>query len=106
MKDAAIEPDLALNYDELGDIYWLMEDDTNAEKSYREALRRDPRLVNSRLGLAKIYQRQQKYAPALAEIEDARQSGSGTAPTSIMCADRCCCIWDARRRPRKNWKPR
>ena len=65
MKDAAVEPDLALDYDELGDVYWLMQDDRDAETSYREALRRDPRLVNSRLGLAKIYQRQEKYAPAV-----------------------------------------
>ena len=71
MKDAAIEPDLALNYDELGNVYWLMEDDKNAEKSYREALQRDPRLVSSHLGLAKIDQRQQKYAPALIEADAA-----------------------------------
>jgi len=71
LKDAAVEPDLALNFDQLGDIYWLTQDDKNAEKSYREALRRDPRLVNPRLGLAKIYQRQGKYAPALVEIEEA-----------------------------------
>lgn len=67
LKDAAVEPDLALDYDELGDTYWLMQDDRNAETSYREALRRDSRLVNSRLGLAKIYQRQKKFAPALVE---------------------------------------
>lgn len=71
LKDAAVEPDLALNYDELGDVYWLMQDDKNAEKSYREALHRDPRLVSSHLGLAKIYQRQEKYAAALVEIEAA-----------------------------------
>ena len=71
LKDAALEPDLALNYDELGDVYWLMQDDANAEKNYREALRRDSRLVNSHLGLAKIYQRQGKFAAALAEIEAA-----------------------------------
>lgn len=71
MQDAAVEPDLALNYDELGEVYWLMQDDQNAEKNYREALRRDARLVNSHLGLAKIYQREQKYAPALAEAEAA-----------------------------------
>jgi tetratricopeptide (TPR) repeat protein len=76
LKDAAIEPDLGLNYDQLGDVYWLMQDDSNAEKSYREALRRDPRLVSSRLGLAKIYQRQQKYAPALAEVEAAEKLDS------------------------------
>jgi tetratricopeptide (TPR) repeat protein len=66
-----VEPDLALDYDELGDVYWLMQDDRNAETSYRQALRRDPRLVNSHLGLAKIYQRQEKYAPALVEIDAA-----------------------------------
>jgi tetratricopeptide (TPR) repeat protein len=47
LKDAAIEPDLAFNYDELGDVYSLMQQENEAEKSYREALRRNPRLVNS-----------------------------------------------------------
>jgi len=68
LKDASIEPDLALNYEELGDTYWLLEDDKNAEKSYREALRRDPRGMNSHFGLAKVYERREKYLPALAEI--------------------------------------
>jgi tetratricopeptide (TPR) repeat protein len=76
LKDSAIEPDLALNYDELGDVYWLLEDDKKAETNYREALRRDPRLVNSRLGLAKIYQRQGKYALALEEIDAAEKIDS------------------------------
>jgi stress-induced-phosphoprotein 1 len=71
LKDAAVEPDLALNYDELGDVYWLMQEDANAEKSYREALRRDTRLVNSHLGLAKIYQREEKYPQALTEVDAA-----------------------------------
>jgi tetratricopeptide (TPR) repeat protein len=71
LQDAAIEADLALNYDELGNVYWLMQEDRNAEKSYREALRRNPRLVNSHLGLARIYQRQDKYSAALAEIDAA-----------------------------------
>jgi tetratricopeptide (TPR) repeat protein len=73
LKDAAVEPDLALNYDELGDVYWLLEDDGDAEKSYREALHRDPRLVNSHLGLAKICQHQEKFAQALAEIDAAEK---------------------------------
>ena len=71
LKDAAIEPDLALNYEELGNVDWLMQDDTNAEKNYREALRRSSRLVDSHLGLAKIYQKQQKYALALPEVDAA-----------------------------------
>lgn len=71
LKDAALEPDVALNYQELGNTYWQMQDDENAEKSYREALKHDPRLVDSRIGLAKIYQRQQKYAAALSEADAA-----------------------------------
>jgi tetratricopeptide (TPR) repeat protein len=71
MKDIAVEPDEALNYEELGEVYWEMQDDANAEKSYREAIGRDPRLVNSHLGLAKIYERQQKYAAALGEADKA-----------------------------------
>ena len=41
-----------------------MQQDSDAEKSYREALRRDPRLVNSYIGLAKVYQREAKYQQA------------------------------------------
>ena len=71
LKDAAVEPDLALNYEELGNVDWLLQDDKNAEKNYREALRRSPRLVDSHLGLAKIYQKQQKFALALPEVDAA-----------------------------------
>ncbi|MGH9495532.1 MAG: tetratricopeptide repeat protein [Candidatus Sulfotelmatobacter sp.] len=71
LKDAALEPDLALNYDQLGEVYWLMQDDQNAEKSYRDALQRNPRLVNAHIGLAKMYQQQKKYSAALAEADAA-----------------------------------
>jgi tetratricopeptide (TPR) repeat protein len=73
LKDAAIEPDLAFNYDELGDVYALMQQDSNAEKSYREALRRDSTMVNSYVGLAKIYQREAKYTQALTAIDSAEK---------------------------------
>ena len=55
----------------MGEVYWQMQDDNNAEKSYREAISRDSRLVSSHLGLAKIYQRQKKYAAALTETDQA-----------------------------------
>lgn len=71
LKDAAVEPDLALNYDKLGDIYSFLQQDQDAEKSYRAALLRDPRLLNSYLGLAKIYQREKKYPQALSAIDSA-----------------------------------
>jgi tetratricopeptide (TPR) repeat protein len=73
LKDAAVEPDLGLDYEELGNVYWLMQDDDNAEISYHDALRRDPRLVNSRIGLAKVYQRQGKYPNALTELDAAER---------------------------------
>ena len=50
-----------------------MHQDGDAEKNYREALRRDPRLSNSYVGLAKIYQQQEKYARALSAIDSAEK---------------------------------
>jgi tetratricopeptide (TPR) repeat protein len=75
LKDAALEPELALNYEQLGDVYALMQQDGDAEKSYRDALRRDSRLTDSYLGLAKIYRRQEKYAAALLVIDSAVKLG-------------------------------
>jgi Tfp pilus assembly protein PilF len=71
LKDASIEPDVVNNYDELGDVYSLLQQDSEAEKSYREALRRDPKLINPYLGLTKIYQREEKYQLALTAIDAA-----------------------------------
>ena len=71
LKDSAVEPDLAFNYEELGDVYSLMQKDSDAERNYREALHRDPRMVNSYFGLAKTCQREQKYQQALTAINSA-----------------------------------
>jgi tetratricopeptide (TPR) repeat protein len=79
LKDAAIEPDVANNYDELGDVFSLLQQDNNAEMNYREALRRDPRLLNSYVGLAKAYQRQEKYQRALSAIDSAGKLDPGRA---------------------------
>jgi tetratricopeptide (TPR) repeat protein len=76
LKDVAIEPDVALNYDQLGDVDSLMQQDRDAEKSYREALGLDPRLVNSCVGLARIYQRGEKYQQAMAAIDSAAKLDS------------------------------
>jgi len=77
LKDASVEPDLALNYDKLGDVYSLLQQDHDAEKSYRDALLRDPRLMNSYLGLAKLYQREKKYSQALSAIDSAGRLDPG-----------------------------
>lgn len=71
LKDIALEPDAAFNYDELGNVYFLMNQDSDAEKAYRQALKLDPKLVTALLGLVKIYQRQSQYEKALAELQAA-----------------------------------
>ena len=105
MKDAALEPDLALNYNELGEIYWLMQDDANAESCYREALRRDPRLVDSHLGLAKIYQRREKYSIALEEADAAIKFDPDRTDAHYSVGDNCCFTWAARKRRKRKWMP-
>ena len=54
LRDAAVEPDVVNNYDELGDVYAILQQDADAEKNYREALRHDPSLINSYIGLTKF----------------------------------------------------
>src|SRR5260370_25757802 len=68
LKDAAIEPDVVNNYEELGDVYLLMQQDSEAEKNYREALRRDSLMVNPHVGLDKLYQRNLKHPERLSRI--------------------------------------
>jgi tetratricopeptide (TPR) repeat protein len=77
LKDAAIEPDVVNNYDELGDVYSLLQQDGDAEKNYREALRRNSQLINPYLGLTKIYQREEKYQQALNAIDAAGKLDPG-----------------------------
>jgi tetratricopeptide (TPR) repeat protein len=67
-KDIALEPDVVFNYDELGNVYFLLEKDADAEKAYRQALKLEPEMLNPHLGLAKLYQRQEQYEKAIAEL--------------------------------------
>lgn len=77
LADAAVEPDLALDYDQLGDVYSLLQKDNEAEKNYRQAIERDPLLLNSYLGLAKIFLRTKRYADGLRAIDAANRLDSG-----------------------------
>ena len=65
------------NYDQLGDVYSLMQQNENAEKSYREAIRRDPHMVNSYFGLARIYLRTKQYQEGLRAIDKAAEIDPG-----------------------------
>jgi tetratricopeptide (TPR) repeat protein len=61
LADVAVDPDTAATYDQLGDVYVLLQEDVLAEKSYLAALKLDKGMQNSRLGLAKIYDREHRY---------------------------------------------
>jgi tetratricopeptide (TPR) repeat protein len=71
LKDIELEPDVVFNYDELGNVLFLMENDADAVKTYQKALKLEPKMLNPRLGLAKVYQRQEQYEKALTELAEA-----------------------------------
>ncbi len=71
LKDAALEPDVAYNYDQLGLVNALLGNNQEAESNLRKALRLDPSLASARYQLAQIYQREGKFPQALAEIDAA-----------------------------------
>ena len=48
---------------------FLMGDDAQGERNYRQALRLEPQMLNPHLGLAKVYQRQMQYEKALTELK-------------------------------------
>jgi tetratricopeptide (TPR) repeat protein len=73
LKDVAIEPDVAFNYDRLGVAYSYLQDDVKAQQNFQQALRRDSHLASSYFGLARIYQRQQKFDQALAAVKAAEK---------------------------------
>ena len=79
LKDIALEPDAAFNYDELANVYFLMGNESDAEKNYQHALKLDPKLTTAHLGLVKIYQRQNEYEKALAELQTAGQLDPASA---------------------------
>jgi Tfp pilus assembly protein PilF len=52
-------------------VFYLQQQDAEAEKMFRKALRLDPQLASSHFQLARVYQRQNKYSDALTEIDAA-----------------------------------
>jgi tetratricopeptide (TPR) repeat protein len=65
LKDIAIAPDVAYDYDELGAVCYALNRIPEAERYFKEALRLDPGMGTANYGLAKIYKQQGKYAAAL-----------------------------------------
>ncbi len=63
----------ARHYDRMGVVYSYLHEDQKAEQNFQKALRLDPLLASSYFGLAKICQRQNKYAEALSALNSAAQ---------------------------------
>lgn len=86
LNDSKIEPDVAYNYDELGKICVALNDDEMAERYFREAVKRDPRLGTSWFGLAKLDKQNKKYAEALGALESAARVNSDSASLHYLRA--------------------
>ncbi|HEV2177194.1 MAG TPA: tetratricopeptide repeat protein [Terriglobia bacterium] len=71
LKDTAIEPDVAFNYDQLGAVLSDMQQNSRAEGYFRHALRLDSHMASSWFGLAKIEERTGRYAEALKSLDRA-----------------------------------
>jgi tetratricopeptide (TPR) repeat protein len=70
IEDIAIEPDAAFTYEQLGKVDATLQDDAEAGKNFARAVKLDPGLSESRLGLAKIEERKKEYPAALAQLDE------------------------------------
>jgi len=86
LKDIAIEPDVAYNYDELGNVYLVLEQNPEAKKYFEQALQRNSRLPTSWYGLAKIARAEKHYAEALKALDAADALDAKSASVHYMRA--------------------
>jgi tetratricopeptide (TPR) repeat protein len=71
LKDVAVEPDVAYNYDELGNACLALEQNQEAKKYFEQAIARNSRIPTSWYGLAKIDRAEKQYAAALKALDAA-----------------------------------
>jgi tetratricopeptide (TPR) repeat protein len=86
LMDRDIEPDVAYDYDELGTVSAALGETGEAERYFREAVKRDARLGTSWYGLAKIYKEQKKYSEALNALEAAGTTDPKSASVHYLKA--------------------
>jgi len=70
-RDVALEPDFAYNYEDLGIQYAQQHKSQKAERFFQLAIKRDSTLVNSYVGLAKLYREMNRYKEALDMLDQA-----------------------------------
>ena len=71
LKDIAVEPGVAFNYDQLGLLASIEGHDHDAEVYFLDAVQRDARLGTSWFGLAKTYKQEKRYPEALKALDRA-----------------------------------
>ncbi len=101
VKDTAIEPDVAYDYEQLGIVCYALCQLPEAERSFQEALRLDASLGTSDYGLAKIYKQQGKYAEALHALEAAGAIDARSASVHYL-RGQVFSPWAAVRKPSRN----
>lgn len=70
-KDVVIEPDFPYNYEDLGILYAESGQPEKAERSFLRAIQLDGTLVNSYLGVAKVYRKESRFKEALEMLNHA-----------------------------------
>jgi tetratricopeptide (TPR) repeat protein len=71
LKDAALEPDVAYNYEQLGIICQSLDQKHDAKLYFQRALKLNHRLGTSWYGLAKMYKEEKQYPEALKALNEA-----------------------------------
>ena len=84
LQDIALESDLPYSYEQLGQLFFQAGSDADAERYYQEALRRDPNFLSALTGLARVQQRQGKYADALVATENAEKLAPENSQTQSL----------------------
>lgn len=83
-KDIALAPDVPFSYDKLGGVEATVGNEDEAAKNFRSALKIDPQMVSSLMGLAKIEEQQKHYAAALTELDHVIQLDCGNASAHYL----------------------
>jgi tetratricopeptide (TPR) repeat protein len=78
-KDIAVEPDVQFDYEQLGALESTVGNEDEAARNYRGALKLDPQMITSLMGLAKIEEHQRHYATALSELDQVIRLDNGNA---------------------------
>lgn len=83
-KDIALEPDVPFAYEQLAGVEATLGNETEAAKNYRQALKLNTQSISAHMGLAKIEEHRQRYAAALAELDQIIRLDSGNASARYL----------------------